>query len=299
MDSFQQILNDYLLMLSIERGRSQNTIESYRNDLLQFGAWLKDTDNNLNDIDQLMIHQYKTFLGQQYKPATIARKTTALKGFMDYLSENDILTHTLHISDHSKKDNKLPNVLSQQQIDDMIAAVPTDSLTGKRDAAILELMYATGVRVSELISLTLDRYYEEEQFIRVIGKGSKERLIPFGQCAKKRVAEYLEARQAARVRPDPTLFLSNRQAPMTRQAIWKLIKKYAKAAGIPFEVTPHTIRHTFATHLLENGVDLRAIQEMLGHADIATTQIYVHLAFKDIEKQYHQLHPRSKQHETE
>lgn len=150
------------------------------------------------------------------------------------------------------------------------------------------------MRVSELTALTLDRYYPGEQFVRVIGKGSKERLVPFGRCAKDAVDRYLQARAAAHVQPSDYVFLSSHQKKMSRQAVWKIVKKYARAAGIPFEVTPHTIRHTFATHLLENGVDLRAIQDMLGHADISTTQIYVHLAFKDIEKQYHKLHPRSR-----
>ena len=293
MDTYSQILNDYLLMLSVEKGLSINTIEGYQNDLMQFGNWLKKETELLEDIDQLTIHRYHSYLGEHYKASTVARKITSLKGFVDYLTTTGILDHTLSISDHSKKPEKLPNVLSQDQMNAMIDVVPTDSLMGKRDSAILELLYATGIRVSELVALTLDRYYEREQFIQVIGKGGKERLVPFGKCAQESVGRYLKAREKAGVKPNEILFLSNRQKAMTRQAIWKLIKKYAVAADIPFEVTPHTIRHTFATHLLENGVDLRAIQEMLGHSDISTTQIYVHLAFKDLEKQYHKFHPRS------
>ena len=293
VDRFETLLEDYLLMLTMEKGLSENTVDSYRVDLMQFAQWLKEEGEALDAIDQLTVAHYKNHLGQRYKATTIARKITSLKGFLGYLTENNVLSQTLHITDHTKKPAKLPTVLTLEQMEQMIAVVPRQSLAGKRDAAILELMYATGVRVSELINLTLDRYYPEEQFVRVIGKGSKERLVPFGQQAKESIAIYLQARRVARTKPSDYLFLSNRQAPMTRQAIWKIVKKYAKAAAIPFEVTPHTIRHTFATHLLENGVDLRAIQEMLGHTDIATTQIYVHLAFKDIEKQYHQLHPRS------
>ena len=240
------------------------------------------------------MHRYNTHLGKSYKPASIARKITALKGFLDYLTENGLLRQSLSVEDHTKKPDHLPNVLTLEQIDAMIAAVPTRNLTGKRDKAILELLYATGMRVSELTALTLDRYFPDEQFVRVIGKGSKERLVPFGRCARDAVDRYLQARLAAHVQPSDYVFLSSHQKKMSRQAVWKIVKKYAHAAGIPFEVTPHTIRHTFATHLLENGVDLRAIQDMLGHADIGTTQIYVHLAFKDIEKQYHKLHPRSR-----
>lgn len=293
MDTYEEVLNDYLLMLSIEKGLSQNTLDGYRADLTQFGEWLEKEGQAYNEIDQLTILRYKNHLGQQYKATSIARKITSLKGFANYLTESGIIPQTLQIKNKSKKPSKLPTVLSLEQMEKMIDVVPKNSLSGKRDTAILELMYATGIRVSEVINLTLDRYYPDEQIIRVIGKGSKERLVPFGQQAKESIALYMEARKIAKVKPSPYVFLSNRQAPMTRQAIWKIIKKYAKKAGIPFEVTPHTIRHTFATHLLENGVDLRAIQEMLGHSDIATTQIYVHLALKDIEKQYHALHPRS------
>lgn len=293
MDAFKQILQDYLLMLSVEKGLSDNTIQGYRVDLEQFGAWLKKEGESLKNIDQLTIHRYNTDLGRRYKPRSIARKITALKGFIDYLTEIGVIQNTLIIADHTKKPAELPSVLSVEQMNAMIQAVPQHTLYGKRDAAILELLYATGMRVSELTGLTQDRYYADEQFVRVIGKGSKERLVPFGRCAKESVARYLAARTQAQIAPNPHLFLSNRQKPMTRQSIWILVKKYARAAGIPFEVTPHTIRHTFATHLLENGVDLRAIQEMLGHSDISTTQIYVHLAFKEIERQYHERHPRS------
>lgn len=294
MDSFEEILQDYLLMLDVEKGLSQNTIDGYQVDLRQFGSWLKEKGEDLSVIDQLTLHRYNTHLGKSYKPASIARKITALKGFLDYLTENGLLTQTLTVEDHTKKPDRLPNVLTLEQMNAMIAAVPTRNLAGKRDRAILELLYATGMRVSELTALTLDRYYPDEQFVRVIGKGSKERLVPFGRCARDAVDRYLSARAAAHVQPSDYVFLSSHQKKMSRQAVWKIVKKYARAAGIPFEVTPHTIRHTFATHLLENGVDLRAIQDMLGHADIGTTQIYVHLAFKDIEKQYHKLHPRSR-----
>lgn len=294
MDSFEEILQDYLLMLDVEKGLSQNTIDGYQVDLRQFSSWLKAEGEDLSAIDQLTLHRYNTHLGKSYKPASIARKITALKGFLDYLTENGLLTQTLSVEDHTKKPDHLPNVLSLKQMNAMIAAVPTRNLAGKRDKAILELLYATGMRVSELTALTLDRYYPDEQFVRVIGKGSKERLVPFGRCAKDAVDRYLQARAVAHVQPSDYVFLSSHQKKMSRQAVWKIVKKYARAVGIPFEVTPHTIRHTFATHLLENGVDLRAIQDMLGHADIGTTQIYVHLAFKDIEKQYHKLHPRSR-----
>lgn len=287
-------LDDYLLFLAIEKGLSDNTITSYRTDISQFLEWLEKQKQALSAIAQLTIREYKYYLNAQYKSTTVSRKLTALKGFVDYLTDEGILSISLSIIDRTKKEEKLPRVLSLEEIERMLAVIPRNNLQGLRDYAIIEIMYATGLRVSELTELGVSAYYAQEQFIRVVGKGSKERLIPFGHKAKKAVNDYLAARFEAGCGSDDILFLSNRRKAMTRQAVWKLIKKYAQMAEIPFEVTPHTLRHTFATHLLNNGVDLRAIQEMLGHSDIATTQIYVHIAYKDIEKQYHLAHPRSK-----
>lgn len=287
-------LDDYLLFLAIEKGLSDNTITSYRTDISQFLEWLEKQKQALSAIDQLTIREYKYYLNAQYKSTTVSRKLTALKGFVNYLTDEGILSISLSIIDRTKKEEKLPRVLSLEEIERMLAVIPRNNLQGLRDYAIIEIMYATGLRVSELTELGVSAYYAQEQFIRVVGKGSKERLIPFGHKAKKAVNDYLAARFEAGCGSDDILFLSNRRKAMTRQAVWKLIKKYAQMAEIPFEVTPHTLRHTFATHLLNNGVDLRAIQEMLGHSDIATTQIYVHIAYKDIEKQYHLAHPRSK-----
>lgn len=162
MDSFEEILQDYLLMLDVEKGLSQNTIDGYQVDLRQFGSWLKEEGEDFSAIDQLTLHRYNTHLGKSYKPASIARKITALKGFLDYLTENGLLTQTLTVEDHTKKPDHLPNVLTLEQMNAMIAAVPTRNLAGKRDKAILELLYATGMRVSELTALTLDRYYPDE-----------------------------------------------------------------------------------------------------------------------------------------
>lgn len=287
-------LDDYLLFLAIEKGLSDNTITSYRTDISQFLEWLEKQKQALSAIDQLTIREYKYYLNAQYKSTTVSRKLTALKGFANYLTDEGILSISLSIIDRTKKEEKLPRVLSLEEIERMLAVIPRNNLQGLRDYAIIEIMYATGLRVSELTELGVSAYYAQEQFIRVVGKGSKERLIPFGHKAKQAVNDYLAARFEAGYGSDDILFLSNRRKAMTRQAVWKLIKKYAQMAEIPFEVTPHTLRHTFATHLLNNGVDLRAIQEMLGHSDIATTQIYVHIAYKDIEKQYHLAHPRSK-----
>lgn len=299
MDNYDAILQDYLLYLSIEKGLSNNTIESYQRDLMQFIKWLEINSVTLEHINQAVIKQYQNFLGKKYKASSSARKITALKGFVEYLVNNELLSSNVVIVNRMRQEEHLPTVLTMEEVNALINAVPNNKLSDKRDAAILELMYATGIRVSEVINLRLDQYYAEDQFIRVIGKGSKERLVPFGRYAKDKIEAYLQARRFNHVQPSPYLFLSNRQEPMTRQAIWKLIKKYAKKANIKTDVTPHTIRHTFATHLLNNGVDLRAIQEMLGHSDIATTQIYVHVAFKDIERQYHAMHPRSQSSLTE
>lgn len=299
MDSFDDMLQDYLLMLGIEKGLTRTTLDSYCIDLKQFGEWLKKAKIDISEIDQLAIYCYQKYLGQKYKATTIARKITSLRGFIDYLTETAKIKQALTVEDHTKKTQQLPMVLSIAQIEAILGAVPTCNIMGLRDIAIIELLYATGMRVSELTELTLDRYYADEQFVRIIGKGNKERLVPFGHSAKESVENYLVSRRVSGIKPSKYLFLSKCQEQMSRQAVWKIVKKYAKTANVPFEVTPHTIRHTFATHLLENGVDLRAIQEMLGHSDISTTQVYTNIAFSYIEKQYRMFHPRSAESEKD
>ena len=294
MDSADNILSDYLLYLAIEKGLAENTLISYQNDIRQFLQWLDTQHLSIPDIDNLLIRQYQNHLSDTLEPASIARKNIALKGFLQWAEEGQLLETSVTVHDHAARQRKLPGVLTLEEVEALIAAVPADTLWHLRDAAMLEMMYATGMRVSEVVDLTLDHYYEDEQFIRVIGKGSKERLIPFGSQAKKRMSIYLQRRTAKYIYTSPYVFLNNRGQKISRQAVWKIIKKYAKAAGIEKDVTPHTLRHTFATHLLNNGVDLRAIQEMLGHADISTTQIYVHLNYKDIANQYHRYHPHSR-----
>lgn len=293
MDSTDNILSDYLLYLSIEKGLSANTLTSYENDIRQFLQWLNKQQLMITDIDNLLIRQYQNHLSASLEPSSVTRKSIALNGFLQWAEEGQLLEKSVTVDDHAARQSKLPGVLSLDEVEALIAAVPKDTLWHLRDAAMLEMMYATGMRVFEVVDLTLDHYYEDEQFIRVIGKGSKERLIPFGSQAKNRMSVYLQKRASKHIYTSPYVFLNNRGEKMSRQSVWKIIKKYAKTAGIDKDVTPHTLRHTFATHLLNNGVDLRAIQEMLGHADISTTQIYVHLNYKDIASQYHRFHPHS------
>ena len=294
MDSNDNILSDYLLFLAIEKGLSPNTLTSYENDIRQFMDWLQCASLDMYSIDNMLIRQYQNHLSKTLGAASIERKNIALKGFLEWAKEGGLISAPVAVRNHTIRHKKLPGVLSENEINALIQIVHADTLWHLRDAAMLELMYATGMRVSEVVDLTIDHYYEEEQFVRVIGKGSKERLIPFGVPAQKRVHVYLKERNAKQIYTSPYIFLNNRGEKMSRQAVWKIIKKYARAAHINKDVTPHTIRHTFATHLLNNGVDLRAIQEMLGHSDISTTQIYVHLNYKDIAKQYHLYHPHSR-----
>lgn len=286
-------LSDYLLYLIVEKGLSENTYQSYKMDIQQLLDWLYNQSISLSEINNILISNYRIYLKESYKTSTIARKMTSIKGFLDYIDSLGILQETIAFKDHIIREKKLPIVLTEAEITALIQCIPTNKYSGKRDAAILELMYATGIRVSELVDLTQEQYYEDEMFIRVIGKGNKERLIPFGNYAKNAVNEYLQERKLKNKVNNSFLFLSNQNKKISRQSIWKMIKKYAKMAGINQEITPHTIRHTFATHLLNNGVDLRVIQELLGHSDISTTQIYVHIAYKDVIKQYNACHPRS------
>lgn len=293
MSCTEDYLSDYLLYLIIEKGLSNNTYESYKVDIQQFIDWINRESINIYEINNLTLKKYRLLLKSNYQNSSITRKITALKGFIKYLEELNILQTPLIFNDHITNEKKLPTVLTEDEMNALIHIVKKNKLSGKRDAAILELMYATGIRVSELVELRIDQYFEEEMFIRVIGKGNKERILPFGQYAKESISEYLTARQKIQGSNQSYLFISNQKKKLSRQSIWKMIKKYANQANLSQDITPHTIRHTFATHLLNHGVDLRIIQELLGHSDIATTQIYIHLAYKDVIDQYHACHPRS------
>lgn len=291
-------LKEYLSVLKLERNLSDNTVYSYRNDINSFLEYLdekKVTDpsgvkyNHLTGFFKLLSE-----LGLASSSA--ARYYSSLKGFFRYLYLNKYITQNpMEKISSPKLARNLPPVLSVNEVEDILSKPATDNKLGLRDKALLELMYACGTRVSELINIKLSDLFFKEEVIRVFGKGSKERIIPVGSSAVKWVNEYLTAGRPLlekKAKSENYLFLNSRGGKLSRMGVWKIVDKYVREAGIEKEVHPHTFRHSFATHLLEGGADLRAVQEMLGHADISTTQIYTHIDRDYIKQVHRDFHPR-------
>jgi len=292
------LLESFIQYLAVERGLSDNTLSSYFSDLGQFITFLEE--NNIDSVDMLNnqhLIEYVVFLKSQNKaPTTISRNRAAIKSFMKFLLNEGVLENNPSENLASPRLNrKLPMTLSMEQVDNLLKQPRLKTSIGIRDKAMLEVIYASGLRVSELVSLNMGDMELDKGFIRCYGKGSKERIVPLGSTAISFVNQYLEqARVKLAKKPgEKAVFLNNLGNRLTRQGFWKILKKYAKDTGIA-EITPHTLRHSFATHLLENGADLRAVQEMLGHADISTTQIYTHLTNSHLRKVYDNTHPRAK-----
>ncbi|EEU21252.1 site-specific tyrosine recombinase XerD [Lactobacillus mulieris] len=290
---------DFLRFCSLERGLSKNTVDSYQLDLNQFIEYLDKEKITDWPEDPLIIDSY---LAKQRdegkKTSTISRGITTLRRFYRYLLRQHILVVDPLIQiDTPKQEKRLPLALSQKEVEQLLAQPDIKTTTGLRDRAILELLYATGMRVSELINLKEADLHTDLKIIRVLGKGSKERLVPVTDFALSWLDKYLKnVRDPALLKKGVAcdfLFLNNRAGQLTRQAVWQSIKKYSKLAKIDKDITPHTLRHTFATHLLENGADLRVVQEILGHSDISTTQIYTNLSQKHIFDVYQKTHPRA------
>ncbi len=285
--------------LAVERGLADNTVISYALDLKQFKNYCqKKGIYNASSINRITVLNYLIDLKKRgLSPATLSRKMASIKMFCRFLVEEGRLEKDPTENMESPGIKKsLPAVLNQEEVAVLLEQPRTGNTAGLRDKAMLELMYATGMRVSELLALDIQHVDCEHGFVRCTGKGSRERIVPVGSVAVKYLVEYL---QRGRVkiknsRYEKALFLNMRGKRLTRQGFWKLLKKYARKAGITTEITPHTLRHSFATHLLENGADLRAVQEMLGHADISTTQIYTHLTSTRLLDQFQKHHPRAK-----
>ncbi|WEG74256.1 site-specific tyrosine recombinase XerD [Vagococcus intermedius] len=292
-------LKDYVHFLKVERGLSENTIASYKRDLAQYMAYL--TKNNVTTWDMLDRYFILSFLKElsdaNKSAATITRMVSSLRKFHQFLKQErytdvDPMQHI----ETPKKAKKLPKTLSLKEIETLLETPKTTDKFGIRDRAILEVMYATGLRVTELINLKLDDMHLSLGLIQTIGKGDKERIIPLGDIAIQWIDIYLEKSRPLLIKPgvtSPYLFLNHRGQGFSRQGIWKNLGQHVKAAGIEKEVTPHTLRHSFATHLLENGADLRVVQELLGHADISTTQIYTHITKQRMADVYKTHFPRA------
>lgn len=299
MNNLAEQVEDYLRYSQIERGLSANTITSYRQDLTAFINFLKKEHLKTWPTKALDID---AFLAQQRDlnkaTSSISRLISSLRKFYQWLVRQNIqkINPMLEI-DSPKKRRSLPVALTVDEINHLLDQPNTNKKLGLRDRALLETLYATGIRVSELINLKFNDLHEELKLIKVFGKGSKERLIPISEVALSWIDSYKEkVRDPLIVKVGQNcdfIFLNSRGTALTRQAVWQIIKKYCNMAGIQKNVTPHTLRHTFATHLLENGADLRVVQEILGHSDISTTQIYTNLSQKHILQVYAKTHPRT------
>lgn len=293
----QDHLQDFLGYLAVEKGLADNTLQSYTRDLRGFFAYLKAKGIATEEVRQTTIVGYLLYLqGKGRAPSTVSRCLASMKSFYHFLAREGRTTHdpTLNI-ESPKQQKRLPRVLSTEEVAALLAKPGGGSPSALRDRAMLEMLYATGLRVSELIGL--DREHVDLQFgyVKCYGKGSKERIVPLGSVAARALDDFLANGRPALIssHAETALFLNHHGQRMTRQGFWKIIKKYAGELQIEKNITPHTLRHSFATHLLENGADLRAVQEMLGHADISTTQVYTHLTRSRLKKVYDRTHPRA------
>ncbi len=284
----------FLDYLRFERNLSLNTVESYQRDLSDYFAFVKSQGQ---PSDENSVIRYLEYLREQDRsPSTQARRLAAIKGFYRFLVNDHILSENpTELLSSPKLYRHLPHVLTVEEVTRLIESPDLSTKGGVRDRAMLEVLYATGLRVSELCHLTINDWWLDPPKVRCLGKGSKERYIPLGRVAARWLMQYVDV-----IRPrllknpnEPVLFLNHRGQPLSRQGFWKIIKKYAAKAQVSQPITPHMIRHSFATHLLENGADLRAVQEMLGHQDISTTQIYTHVSQKRLRPVYDQTHPRA------
>lgn len=292
-------LHSFIQYLSVERGLAPNTLESYERDLNQYIDFIgKQGIRSLEETGKLHIAQYLHELKRLGRaPATVSRNIVSIRALYQYLVKEGHLVQdpSLHL-EAPKLEKRLPKVLSVAEVGRLLEAGGGSGAAGMRDKAMLELLYATGIRVSELISLNVGDINPGMGFISCTGKGSKERIIPLGRIAAVCLGHYAESVRPQLLRQDKAeeaLFVNHLGTRLTRQGFWKIIKRCAKEAGIDKEITPHTLRHSFATHLLENGADLRAVQEMLGHADISTTQVYTHVTKSKMKEIYDRTHPRA------
>lgn len=291
-------MDTFLNYLSVERSLSRNTIVSYRRDLEKYIQYLKDSRiDSLSAASRKNISDFMFSLKDKgLSSASIARNLVAIKVFYRFLVRERIMgIDPSGLLDSPKLWKRIPDVLSLEEVKAMLAVPSLNQPLGIRDKAVLELMYATGLRVSEAVSLKVQDLNLGVGFLRCIGKGSKERIVPLGRKAATAVQAYLEKARPQLLKSSsgsPVLFLSRLGRQMSRQSLWKLIKRYARQAGIKKDIRAHTLRHSFATHLLEGGADLRSVQEMLGHADISTTQIYTHIDKNRLKMIHRNFHPR-------
>ncbi|MBW2606628.1 MAG: site-specific tyrosine recombinase XerD [Deltaproteobacteria bacterium] len=297
MPELDTLTDQYLNYLLVEKGLSAKTLDSYGSDMSMYLSFLENNGvKDISDADTPVILKHLIAMRDAGLGArSRARHLVTIRGFYRFMVQEKILNHDpTRLIDLPKSGLKLPDVLSVEEIKLLLSIPDTNTSTGSRDAAMIELLYAAGLRVSELINLKLQDVNMEAGFVRVFGKGSKERVVPIGLFAKEKIDDYLKTARPLILKDIASryLFVARAGKPMTRQGFWKLLKRYALKAGFNKKITPHSLRHSFASHLLEGGADLRAVQLMLGHVDISTTQIYTHVAREHLKKIHEKFHPR-------
>ena len=289
------LADQFLDYLRVERGLANNTVQAYSKDLARFIQFLEDKKTTPEDVSVEQILEYISAIRRHLSSRSVARTISTIKTFFRFLvTEKKIKSSPARLLETPKLSQKLPVILTQNETKTLLSQPDISSVTGQRDKAMLEVLYGTGLRVSELVNLIISDINLEAGYLRTMGKGSKERIIPNGDMAADCFKDYnsngriklLKGRQS------PFLFLNFRGKPLTRQGFWKIIKRYGATAGIQKEISPHKLRHSFASHLLEGGADLRSVQIMLGHADISTTQIYTHVTTKHLKETHRKCHPR-------
>jgi integrase/recombinase XerD len=302
-ERYEALVLDFLAHLEFERGLSRNTLAAYRTDLLQFGRFLAERGREATSAGPADLSDFLADLAQgdgngraPCSTATVHRKAACLRSFYRHLRREDAIEDDPAARlETPRRGKKLPEVLSYADVQRLLAQPRGDDPVTHRDRALLELMYASGLRASETISLEVSDVDLEHGIVRARGKGSKERLVPVGGKAVAAVRVYLRAGRPKLVRDhdERKLFLNFRGGPLTRQGLYKIVLRHAKTAGLAHRMSPHTLRHSFATHLLAGGCDLRSVQEMLGHADLSTTQLYTHLSGEELKEAYFKAHPRA------
>lgn len=295
---WQQSLKDYQNYLRLERGLSENSIINYSLDVKKLILWLETNEMEVSPItiSEETLQQFIYDVAKKVNPRSQSRLISGLKGFFNYLIFEDYRkTNPLELIEAPKLGRKLPDTLAVEEIDSLICAIDLGSKQGERNRAILETLYGCGLRVSELTNLKISDLFFEEGFIKVTGKGDKQRLVPIGPTTEKYINIYrkeIRVHQEIHAMAKDTVFLNQHGKPLTRAMIFTIVKRLAEKAGIRKTISPHTFRHSFATHLLENGADLRAIQQMLGHESITTTEIYTHIDRKHLTEVINRFHPR-------
>jgi len=293
-----QFIDSFLTYLSVVKGLSKNTLESYGRDVLKLAVFIEEKNTtSIDQIDYKQILDFLTHLKKQgLKPRSISRALISIRQFFKFLlTERFIESDPTFLIRTPKSKRVLPEVLSLEDVEKLLSFPDESSPEGLRDKSMLEVLYATGIRVSELVELNLNDVNFELGYVVAYGKGSKERIVPIGEKAKIKLIEYLDTSRPKllKSRTSVNLFVTRLGKKMTRQGFWKIIKTHSRKSGIRKTISPHTLRHSFATHLLERGADLRAIQIMLGHSDISTTQIYTHVERERLKEVHKKYHPRS------